>query len=86
MYCVPVPPQTDQTYTSYLPTNSMPLERLLGTKVYLELNLLSPYPEAVLIVNYCIAYPRSARNALVFIYKGSAGISILGVWVPLGLL
>lgn len=80
------PPETDETYTSYLPTNSMPLERLLGTKVYLELNLLSPYPEAVLIVNYCIAYPRSARNALVFIYKGSAQISILGLWMPLGLL
>lgn len=72
------PPQTDETYTSYLPTNSMPLERLLGTRAHLELNLLSPYPDAELIVNYCIAFPRSARNALVFIYKGSAWISILG--------
>ncbi|XP_056877272.1 uncharacterized protein LOC130518575 [Takifugu flavidus] len=70
VYAVELRIATDETYTSYLPTNSLPLERLLGTKVYLELNLLSPYPEAVLIVNYCIAYPRSARNALVFIYKG----------------
>lgn len=68
---------TDETYSSYLPTNSLPLERLLGTKAYLELNLISPYPDAVLIVNYCIAFPRSARNALVFIYKGSVWISIL---------
>lgn len=69
---LPCPPPTDETYTSYLPTNSMPLERLLGTKVFLELNLISPFTEVVLKVNYCLAFPRSARNALVFIYNGSA--------------
>lgn len=71
-------PSTDETYTSFLPTNSLPLNELLGTKMYFELNLISKYPEAILIVKYCLAYPRSAKNALVLIYKGSASISTLG--------
>ncbi|KAK5883536.1 hypothetical protein CesoFtcFv8_019855 [Champsocephalus esox] len=61
---------TDQTYSNYLEAAKMPLRLLLGKPVYLELRLLSPKPNAVIIVNYCIAYPRSAKNALVLIYEG----------------
>lgn len=61
---------TDRTYSSYLPSNSQPLQLLLGAPVYLELRLLSPKPEAVILVSYCIAYPRSAKNALVLVYEG----------------
>ena len=61
---------TDDSYSEFLPTNSLPLHLLLGTPVNLELRLLSPTPEAVILVNYCIAYPRSAKNALVLVYEG----------------
>nr|XP_046274165.1 zona pellucida sperm-binding protein 4-like [Scatophagus argus] len=60
----------DQTYSSYLPINNQPLRLLLGKPVYLELSLKSPKPDAVILVNYCIAYPRSAKNALVLVYEG----------------
>ncbi|KAE8281905.1 Zona pellucida sperm-binding protein 1 Zona pellucida glycoprotein 1 [Larimichthys crocea] len=60
----------DNTYSSYLPTYHQPLRLLLGKPVYLELRLKSPKPDAVILVNYCLAYPRSAKNALVLIYEG----------------
>ncbi|XP_074542254.1 zona pellucida sperm-binding protein 4-like [Halichoeres trimaculatus] len=74
----------DSTYKSYLTTNSLPLKLLLGNPVYLELRLKSPKPDAVILVNYCIAYPRSAKNALVLVYEGCANpydpnVSILKV-------
>ncbi|XP_070778257.1 zona pellucida sperm-binding protein 4-like [Enoplosus armatus] len=74
----------DQTYSSYLPTYHQPLRLLLGNPVYLELRLKSPKPDAVILVNYCLAYPRSAKNALVLIYEGCANpydssVSILKV-------
>ncbi|XP_042291997.1 zona pellucida sperm-binding protein 4-like [Thunnus maccoyii] len=62
----------DATYSSYFPTYHQPLRLLLGKPVYLELHLRSPKPDAVLLVNYCLAYPRSAKNALVLIYEGCA--------------
>ncbi|XP_069032576.1 zona pellucida sperm-binding protein 4-like [Embiotoca jacksoni] len=75
---------TDDTYTKYLPTYHQPLRLLLGNPVYLELILKSPKPDAVILVNYCLAYPRSAKNALVLIYEGCANphdphVSILKV-------
>ncbi|XP_029370675.1 zona pellucida sperm-binding protein 4-like [Echeneis naucrates] len=74
----------DQTYSSYLPTYHQPLRLLLGKPVYLELRLKSPKPDAVILVNYCLAYPRSAKNALVLVYEGCANpldpnVSILKV-------
>ncbi|XP_023265683.1 zona pellucida sperm-binding protein 4-like [Seriola lalandi dorsalis] len=74
----------DQTYSSYLPTYHQPLRLLLGKPVYLELRLKSPKPYAVILVNYCLAYPRSAKNALVLVYEGCANpydpnVSILKV-------
>ncbi|XP_040909770.1 zona pellucida sperm-binding protein 4-like isoform X2 [Toxotes jaculatrix] len=74
----------DRTYSSYFPTYHQPLQLLLGNPVYLELSLKSPKPDAVILVNYCLAYPRSAKNALVLIYEGCANpydpnVSILKV-------
>lgn len=61
---------SDQTYSSYFPTYHQPLRMLLGKPIYLELRLKSPKPDAVILVNYCLAYPRSAKNALVLVYEG----------------
>jgi len=48
------------------------LSVLLGAPVYLELNLISVRRTfGVLVVNYCLAFPRDATNALVLIYEGS---------------
>ncbi|XP_078124426.1 zona pellucida sperm-binding protein 4-like [Sander vitreus] len=74
----------DETYSSYFPTYHQPLRLLLGKPVYLELLLKSPKPDAVILVNYCLAYPRSAKNALVLIFEGCANphdptVSILKV-------
>ncbi|XP_068189786.1 zona pellucida sperm-binding protein 4-like [Antennarius striatus] len=84
LYGVQLKIAEDETYSNYYPKTSQPLRLLLGNPVYLELNLLSPKPEAVILVNYCIAYPRSAKNALVMVYKGCANpydpnVSILQV-------
>uniref|UniRef100_A0A8P4G1V6 Zona pellucida sperm-binding protein 4-like n=1 Tax=Dicentrarchus labrax TaxID=13489 RepID=A0A8P4G1V6_DICLA len=70
LYGVELRIATDQTYSSYLPTYHQPLRLLLGKPVHLELLLKSPKPDAVILVNYCIAYPRSAKNALVLVYEG----------------
>ncbi|KAG2456943.1 ZP2 protein, partial [Polypterus senegalus] len=49
----------------------VPLSFLLGKTVYLELLLVNPpEPNMVLLVHYCIAYPRSSMNAWVLIYEG----------------
>ncbi|XP_017277747.2 zona pellucida sperm-binding protein 1 isoform X1 [Kryptolebias marmoratus] len=62
----------DHTYSSYYPTYHQPLQVLLGHPVHLELNLKSYKPDAVILVNYCLAYPRTAKNALVLIHEGCA--------------
>ncbi|XP_008299482.1 zona pellucida sperm-binding protein 4-like [Stegastes partitus] len=84
LYGVELKIATDQTYKSFYPTYHQPLRVLLGKPVYLELRLKSPKPDAVILVNYCLAYPRSAKNALVLIYEGCANphdphVSILQV-------
>ncbi|XP_030267259.1 zona pellucida sperm-binding protein 4-like [Sparus aurata] len=84
LYSVELRLAEDQTYSKYLATTSLPLRLLLGKPVYLELRLKSPKPDAVILVNYCIAYPRSAKNALVLVYEGCANpydpnVSILQV-------
>ncbi|KAL4629814.1 zona pellucida sperm-binding protein 1-like [Arapaima gigas] len=60
----------DRTYTKFYPHYHRPLRLLLGKSVFLELRLMDPNPAAVLLVNYCLAYPRSAKNALVLLYEG----------------
>ncbi|XP_054874046.1 zona pellucida sperm-binding protein 4-like [Amphiprion ocellaris] len=72
LYGVQLRIATDQTYKKFYPTYHQPLRLLLGNPVYLELRLKSPKPDAVILVNYCLAYPRSAKNALVLIYEGCA--------------
>uniref|UniRef100_A0A3P8WA77 Zona pellucida sperm-binding protein 4-like n=1 Tax=Cynoglossus semilaevis TaxID=244447 RepID=A0A3P8WA77_CYNSE len=74
----------DKMFSSYLPTYHQPLRMLLGRPVYLELRIKSPVPKATLRVNYCLAYPRTAKNALVMVYEGCANpldpsVSILKV-------
>ncbi|KAM9737713.1 uncharacterized protein ACNS7B_013316 isoform 2-T2 [Menidia menidia] len=74
----------DHTYSSYFPSYHQPLRLLLGQPVYLELSLKSDKPDAVILVNYCLAYPRSAKSAVVLIYEGCANpndpnVSILNV-------
>uniref|UniRef100_A0A6Q2Y5A0 ZP domain-containing protein n=1 Tax=Esox lucius TaxID=8010 RepID=A0A6Q2Y5A0_ESOLU len=60
----------DGSYDTYLEQYHQPLQVLLGKPVYLEVRLMSPRPEATLLVNYCLAYPRSATKALVLIHEG----------------
>ncbi|KAL1007126.1 hypothetical protein UPYG_G00082360 [Umbra pygmaea] len=62
----------DSTYETYLEQYHQPLRLLLGNPVYLEVRLKSPRPDATLLVNYCLAYPRSAKKALVLIHEGCA--------------
>ncbi|XP_058475538.1 zona pellucida sperm-binding protein 4-like [Solea solea] len=84
LYAVLLRIAKDKTYSSFLPTYHQPLRLLLGKPVYLELYLYSPVPYATVLVNYCLAYPRSAKNALLLIYEGCANpldksVSILKV-------
>ncbi|XP_072530516.1 uncharacterized protein [Salminus brasiliensis] len=60
----------DKTFSTFLPHYHQPLRVLLGKPVYLEVRLNSPKPEATLLVHYCVAYPRSAKSALVLLYEG----------------
>lgn len=61
----------DQQYSSYYPQYHRPLHKLLGKPLYLEVRLLNPIdPSAVLLVHYCVAYPRSAHSAWVLLYDG----------------
>ncbi|XP_035039424.1 zona pellucida sperm-binding protein 4-like [Hippoglossus stenolepis] len=84
LYAVQLRIATDSAYSSYLPTYQQPLRLLLGKPVYLELYLNTPLPKAVILVNYCLAYPFSAKNALVLVYERCANpfdpnVSILQV-------
>ncbi|XP_041100061.1 zona pellucida sperm-binding protein 4-like [Polyodon spathula] len=66
---------TDASYTSFYPQSHLPLSVLLGSKVYLEVQLVNPpNPSVVLLVHYCIAYPRSSQAAWVIIYEGCPNI------------
>uniref|UniRef100_A0A8C2DAY0 Zona pellucida sperm-binding protein 4-like n=1 Tax=Cyprinus carpio TaxID=7962 RepID=A0A8C2DAY0_CYPCA len=60
----------DATFTKFYPQCHQPLHVLLGKSVYLELRLMSRKPAATLIVHYCVAYPRSAKSALILLFDG----------------
>ncbi|MBN3297157.1 ZP4 protein, partial [Amia calva] len=67
----PPPPPTDDTYSRFYPQYHRPLRLLLGRPVFLEVQLLNaPDPSLVLLVHYCVAYPRSAQAVWVLIYEG----------------
>ncbi|KAL7883845.1 hypothetical protein SRHO_G00015030 [Serrasalmus rhombeus] len=76
---------SDETFTKFCSEDHQPLKVLLGKPVYLELRINAPNPKATLVVHYCVAYPRSAKSALVLLYEGcpnpldSDNISILYV-------
>lgn len=63
----------DAQYTSYYPQYHQPLHMLLGKPLHLEVRLLnSPDPSLVLLVHFCVAYPRSGKAAWVLLYNGYA--------------
>ncbi|CAL9691586.1 unnamed protein product [Knipowitschia caucasica] len=72
LYGVELRLATDNTFASFHQSHHQPLRLLLGKKVYFQLHLISPVPKSTLLVNYCVAYPRSAHNALVLVYEGCA--------------
>ncbi|XP_016381504.1 uncharacterized protein LOC107718782 isoform X2 [Sinocyclocheilus rhinocerous] len=61
----------DEHYIDFYPQYHQPLHMLLGKPLYLEVRLLNPPdPTAMLLVHYCVAYPRSAQSAWILIYDG----------------
>lgn len=65
----------DEHYKNFYPQYHQPLQMLLGKPLYLEVRLLNPPdPTAVLLVHYCVAYPRSAKSAWILIYDGCPNI------------
>ncbi|MBN3296760.1 ZP4 protein, partial [Amia calva] len=62
---------TDDAYSRFYPPYHRPLRLLLGRPVFLEVQLLNaPDPSLVLLVHYCVAYPRSAQAVWVLVYDG----------------
>ncbi|GLD66377.1 uncharacterized protein AKAME5_001777300 [Lates japonicus] len=61
----------DAQYSSYYPQYHQPLQMLLGKPLYLEVRLLNaPDPSLVLLVHFCVAYPRSGKSVWVLLYNG----------------
>ncbi|XP_056892799.1 uncharacterized protein LOC130527965 isoform X3 [Takifugu flavidus] len=61
----------DAQYSSYYPQYHRPLQKLLGKPLYLELRLLNNSDTTVvLLVHYCVAYPRSGNAVWILLYNG----------------
>ncbi|XP_063740510.1 uncharacterized protein LOC134865052 [Eleginops maclovinus] len=61
----------DAQYSSFHPQYHQPLQMLLGRPLYLEVRLLNaPDPSLVLLVNFCVAYPRSGKAIWMLLYNG----------------
>ncbi|XP_045904326.1 uncharacterized protein LOC123970359 [Micropterus dolomieu] len=61
----------DAQYSSYYPQYHQPLQMLLGKPLYLEVRLLNtPDPSLVLLVHFCVAYPRSGKAVWLLLYNG----------------
>ncbi|KAM7009343.1 zona pellucida sperm-binding protein 4 [Tautogolabrus adspersus] len=61
----------DALYSSYYPQYHQPLQMLLGKPLYLEVRLLnSPDPNLMLLVHFCVAYPRSGKAVWLLLYNG----------------
>ncbi|XP_027138282.1 zona pellucida sperm-binding protein 4 [Larimichthys crocea] len=61
----------DVQYSSYYPQYHRPLQMLLGKPIYLEVRLVNtPDPSLVLLVHYCVAYPRSGKAVWLLLYNG----------------
>ncbi|XP_064870516.1 zona pellucida sperm-binding protein 1-like [Oncorhynchus nerka] len=64
---------TDEQYSSFYPQYHRPLQMLLGKPLHLEVRLLNPPDDkVVLLVHYCVAYPRSGQTVWVLLYNGYA--------------
>ncbi|CDQ86367.1 unnamed protein product [Oncorhynchus mykiss] len=62
---------TDEQYSSFYPQYHRPLQMLLGKPLHLEVRLLNPPDDkVVLLVHYCVAYPRSGQTVWVLLYNG----------------
>uniref|UniRef100_A0A4W5P621 ZP domain-containing protein n=1 Tax=Hucho hucho TaxID=62062 RepID=A0A4W5P621_9TELE len=62
---------TDVQYSSFYPQYHRPLQMLLGKPLHLEVRLLNPPDDkVVLLVHYCVAYPRSGQTVWVLLYNG----------------
>ncbi|XP_019939264.2 uncharacterized protein [Paralichthys olivaceus] len=71
MYGVQLRIAKDAQYSSYYPQYHQPLQMLLGKPLYLEVRLLNaPDPGVVLLVHFCVAYPRSGKSVWVLLYNG----------------
>ncbi|XP_005747120.1 uncharacterized protein LOC102213713 [Pundamilia nyererei] len=61
----------DDQYKRYYPQYHQPLKMMLGKPLNLEVRLLnSPDPTLVLLVHFCVAYPRSGKAVWVLLYNG----------------
>ncbi|XP_062244544.1 uncharacterized protein LOC133954223 [Platichthys flesus] len=61
----------DPEYSSFYPQYHQPMQMLLGKPLYLEVRLLNaPDPGVVLLVHFCVAYPRSGTSVWVLLYNG----------------
>lgn len=68
----------DSQYKSYYPQYHQPMEMLLGKPLYLEVRLLNtPDPGLVLLVHFCVAYPRSGKAVWLILYDGCVYSKIL---------
>lgn len=72
----------DAMYSSYYPQYHQPLQMLLGKPLYLEVRLLNtPDPNLVLLVHFCVAYPRSGKAVWLLLYNGYVqGFLMLGTY------
>ncbi|XP_064802562.1 zona pellucida sperm-binding protein 4 [Oncorhynchus masou masou] len=62
---------TDEQYSSFYPQYHRPLQMLLGKPLHLEVRLLNPPDDkVVLLVHYCVAYPRSGQTVWILLYNG----------------
>lgn len=70
-YSITPPRVPDAQYSNYYPQYHQPLQMLLGKPLYLEVRLLNaPDPSEVLLVHFCVAYPRSGKSVWVLLYNG----------------
>ncbi|XP_070684493.1 zona pellucida sperm-binding protein 1-like [Pempheris klunzingeri] len=61
----------DDQYSSFYPQYHQPLQMLLRKPLYLEVRLLNaPDPSLVLLVHFCVAYPRSGKAVWLLLYNG----------------
>lgn len=66
---------SDAQYSSYYPQYHRPLHKLLGKPLFMELRLLNNSdPTVVLLVHYCVAYPRSGNAVWILLYNGYSAL------------